>query len=238
MVGGELALGLNNRPEMLRFLTVLSHLTTKHPQLSYDIVCASSGVILQGLDEGSLAIGFFEGECKSSRLATHKLADVELCLIAPIAWQKELSVPDWKKLETVPWVFMSPMCSYFQAIDRLCKEQGLNLRPRFRLNEDLTAFQFVAEGLGVSLVAAHQIDSSEYRDRVCVLPHYRASVPLSIGYQSARANDPAIQAVREAVLSVWQADEPIVISGEAPKAVRRSSRRSVTAPKLKSGRRG
>src|ERR1044071_4717372 len=41
VVAGQLVLGLNNRPEMLRFISVLHQLTARHPQLSYDIVCAS-----------------------------------------------------------------------------------------------------------------------------------------------------------------------------------------------------
>ena len=238
LVAGEVAFGLNNRPEMLRVLGVLNRLSRRHPELHYNIICGSSGVILQGLDEGTIAIGFFEGECDRQRLTSHKLTDVELCLIAPIAWKEELSVPDWKKLEARPWIFMTPMCSYFRAIDRLSKEQGLNLSPRFRINEDLTVFQFVAEGLGISLVGVHQVAVSEYRDRICVLPHFNATVPLSLGYQSARANDPVIKAVREAVLEVWQAEGPVNIAGDVKPAKSNRGGRSMILPKIKAGRRG
>ena len=226
-VSGQLVLGLNNRPEMLRLLAVLHRLTASYPKLSYDIVCGSSGVILQGLEEGSISIGFFEGPSASNKIASHHLTDVELRLIAPIAWKSELGAPDWKRMESKPWIFMSPMCSYFRTIERFCSEQGLKLNARFRVNEELTAFRFVAEGLGMSLVAAHQVEVSEYRDRIFVLPHFQASVPLSIGYQAARRDDPVIVAVRDAVLAVWQqglteVKTTTVDAGNAPKN-RRSS---------------
>src|SRR5436190_5403365 len=163
------------------------------------MVCGSSGVILQGLDEGTISIGFFEGESSSPRLTSHPLADVELCLAAPAAWAAELATPDWKKLAAKPWVFGSPTCSYFRTIENICREHGVQLRQRFRTNEDLTVLPLVADGLAMTLTARAQVEASGLQDKIIILPHFRASVPLSIGYQAARSGEPAIAAVRDAV---------------------------------------
>jgi DNA-binding transcriptional LysR family regulator len=202
-VSGELVLGINNRPEILRLMEVLQELTLKHADLSYDMANGSSGVIIQGLEEGNISIGFFEGHCESSKLTWHQLDTIELCLAAPAAWAEELSTPDWKLLESKPWIFVSPMCSYFRTIQNICRDQGLQITPRFRVNEDLTVLNLVAEGLGVTLLAKRQIELHQFEGRVVPLPHFRAVVPLSIGYLTERANDPAIMAVRDAVLEVW-----------------------------------
>ncbi|HSI62574.1 MAG TPA: LysR family transcriptional regulator [Candidatus Saccharimonadia bacterium] len=203
-VSGELVLGINNRPEILRLMEVLQELTLKHSDLSYDMANGSSGVIIQGLEEGNISIGFFEGHCESSKLTWHQLDTIELCLAAPAAWAEELSMPDWKLLESKPWIFVSPMCSYFRTIQNICREQGLQITPRFRVNEDLTVLNLVAEGLGVTLLAKRQIELHQFEGRVVPLPHFRAVVPLSIGYLTERAQDPAIMAVRDAVLEVWK----------------------------------
>lgn len=203
-VTGELVFGLNNRPEMLRLMEILRNLTSDHPELRYEIVCGSSGVILQGLDEGTISIGFFEGENNNPRIASHFLADVELCLAAPAAWAAELAVPDWKKLATKPWIFGSPTCSYFRTIQNICREHGVQLHQRFRTNEDLTVLPLVADGLAMTLTARAQVEASGLQDKIIILPHFRASVPLNIGYQLARASEPAIAAVRDEVLSVWK----------------------------------
>lgn len=202
-ISGEMVLGLNNRPEILRLMEILHDLTSNHPELRYEMLCGSSGVILQGLDEGSISIGFFEGECNNPKLTWHQVDTVELCLAAPVAWTEELSTPDWKKLEAKPWIFVSRMCSYFLAIQSICNEQGLNISPRFRVNECLTVLNLVADGLGVTLTSRNQIDSPDFKGRIVALPHFRATVPLCIGYQTARANDPAIAVVRDTVLRVW-----------------------------------
>lgn len=202
-VSGELVLGLNNRPEILRLMEVLQELTEKHADLRYEMVNGSSGVIIQGLEEGNISIGFFEGQCESPKITWHDLDVIELCLAAPAAWAEELAAPDWKSLEEKPWIFVSPMCSYFRTIQHICREQGLQITPRFRVNEDLTVLNLVAEGLGVTLLAKRQIEVNQFEGRVVPLPHFRAVVPLRLGYLTERANDPAIMAVRDTVLDVW-----------------------------------
>lgn len=202
-VSGELVLGLNNRPELLRLMETLHLLTEQHPHLRYEMVTGSSGVILQGLKEGTLTLGFFEGACDSPRITWHQLDTIELCLAAPAAWAEELSTPDWKVLETKPWIFVSPMCSYFRAVEKISQEQGLRFSPRFRVNEDLTVLNLVAEELGVTLIARRQIEVNHFDGRVVALPHFRATVPLCLGHLTDRADEPALAAVRQAILQTW-----------------------------------
>jgi DNA-binding transcriptional LysR family regulator len=230
-VSGELVLGLNNRPEILRLMEILRALTNDHPDLRYEMVCGSSGVILQGLDEGTISIGFFEGEASSARLTSHFLADIELCLAAPAAWAADLATPDWKKLAEKPWIFGSPTCSYSRTIQNVCQEHGVQLRQRFRTNEDLTVLNLVADGLAMTLTARAQVEASGLQDKIIILPHFRASVPLHIGYQSARAAEPAIAAVREEVLRVWQTSRPAPVKA-LPQLILSPARRARRQPGL------
>jgi DNA-binding transcriptional LysR family regulator len=202
-VAGELILGLNNSPEILRLMPILRILTEQHPSLAYDLVTGSSGVILQGLDEGTISAGFFEGACSNPRIAFDTLARFDLCLVAPKAWAEELSAPDWKLLEKKPWVFVSPLCAYFRAIEHLCNEQGLGIKARFRADEDITALQLVAEGMAITITSRAQLRNFADRDSLFVLPHFNASLPLCLGYLESRAEDPAIRALRDATARVW-----------------------------------
>lgn len=241
-VSGELVLGLNNRPEILRLMEILGDLTGNHPELNYELLCGSSGVILQGMDEGSISIGFFEGECNNPKIAWHQLDTIELCLAAPVAWAEELAKPDWKKLEAKPWIFVSRMCSYFLAIQSICNEQGLNISPRFRVNECLTVLNLVADGLGVTLTSRNQVDSPDFKGRIVALPHFRATVPLCIGYPTSKATDPAVMAVRDTILKVWGAAKKVPVPSlpeakAAPEAQKAPRRASVRPRHINPGRR-
>lgn len=225
-VSGQLVFGLNNRPEILRLMEILHSLGDDHPDLSFELVNGSSGVILEGIEEGTISIGFFEGPCESSKIIVHELDRIELCIAAPVAWAEELSTPDWKVLESKPWIFTSAGCSYCRFIQRISQEQGIQLRPRFRVNEDLTVLNLVAEGLGLTVTAVSQIAANLFQDRVVALPHFRATVPLSIGYLAANENDPSVIAVRDHVLKAWQHPAKLPeFPAPAPSGSRRSTPR-------------
>jgi DNA-binding transcriptional LysR family regulator len=208
-VAGELVFGVNARPEILRLVPILRTLTEAYPDLRYEMLNGSSGVILQGLDEGNITVGFFEGTCNNPKIAFDPLTNVELCLVAPATWAEELTAPNWKLLEQRPWIFVSPMCSYFRTIEYICREQGLQIQPRFRANEDLTAVHLVADGLGITISSRAQIAAYPEPEKLFILPHFRASVQLCLGYLASRAEDPTIRAVREAVLQVWDGGQPL-----------------------------
>lgn len=206
---GELVIGLNNSPEILRLVPILRVLAEQHPALTYDMVAGSTGVILQGLDEGTISAGFFEGACNNPRIGFDPITQMDLCLVAPVAWREELCVPDWKLLEKKPWIFVSPLCSYFRAIDHLCREQGLEIKARFRAHEDITALNFVAEGMGITISSKAQLNSFPDKAAIFVLPHFSASLPLQLGYLRTRAEDPAIRGMRDAARLIWgQPKEP------------------------------
>jgi DNA-binding transcriptional LysR family regulator len=227
-VAGELVFGMNNSPDVLRLMPILRLLTARHPDLRYELVAGSSGVVLQGIDEGTISIGFFEGSCESSRIAFDVIGTTELCLVAPMEWADELSAPDWKALEKKPWIFVSPLCSYFTTIEHICREQGLQLQARFRANEDFAALGLVAEGLGLTITSRVQYEQFRHRDRLSVLPHFHASLPLCLGYLASRAEDPAVRAVRTAVLEVWRDQPAAAVPPIAREKPRRATRHRTT----------
>lgn len=230
-ISGELVFGINNRPEILRLMEVLRSLGDEHPELCFELVNGSSGVVVQGIEDGTISIGFFEGPCDSTKITWHELDQIELCIAAPIAWAEELSITDWKRLETKPWIFTSAACSYCRVIQRISEEQGLQLKRRFQVNEDLTVLNLVAEGLGLTITAVDQIAANHFEDRVVALPHFRASVPLNIAYLTANQNDPSVMAVRDHVLRAWQQQPTRLIT---PPETFRSSRPAQRKPRSRS----
>jgi len=213
-VTGELVIGLNNRPEVVRIVEVLSQLAADYPYLSYDLINGSSGTILQGIDDGALSVGFFEGPCEHPRIKWHVLEPVELCIAAPAAWAKEMMTHDWKILETKPWVFVSRACSYYRAIETICVEQSLTLNHRYRVHQDLTVLHLVAEGMGLTLTAREHIESLNYGGKIVALPHFRTSFNLCFGYLEENASEPATAAVRDVILGIWAKSK-----GECPQLI-------------------
>lgn len=206
-VSGELVLAMNNQPKVLRMTEVLARLAREHTALSFRLVYASSGVVLEGIDDGTVAAGFFEGTCENARIAVHHLTDLELVLAAPRAWAAELKRPDWKRIAAKPWVFTSPACSYHRTMEKIAREQQWELNRRFGIDEEMTALEVAADGLALTLTGSHVLESHPRRAEVVAVPWFRERVPLNLGYLVSRAEELTVAAFRGAVLGAWQRTE-------------------------------
>src|SRR5690606_39747755 len=74
---------------------------------------------------------------------------------------------------------------------------------RFRAHENITALNFVAEGLGMTITSDAQLRSFPDQSALFLLPHFKASLPQYLGYLRTRAEEPAIRAMRDAAQQVW-----------------------------------
>ncbi|MBL9206117.1 MAG: LysR family transcriptional regulator [Opitutaceae bacterium] len=209
-VSGNLRLGLNNPARLLRSHEIVSRLARQHPELRFELSYGSSGAVLQGLASRDLDAAFFEGSCENPEIGAVTLTHFDVVVVVPRAWAADLERPDWSRLRARPWVFVSPLCSYYRLLDQLCQREGISLQARFQVEEDQTAIEFVAEEMAIGVMSMAQLESSPLRDRVAVWPHFCHKMPLSLGYLRARAEEPMLRALLEAARSVWAgADTPV-----------------------------
>lgn len=217
-VSGELVLAMNNQPKVLKMTEILARLAREHEALSFRLVYASSGVVLEGIADGTLAAGFFEGTCEHPKIAVDPLGVLELVIAAPKAWAAELRRPDWKLLASKPWVFTTPACSYHRTMERLAREHRWELNKRFGIDEEMTSLEMAADGLALTLTGTHVLEAHPRRDEVVAVPWFREQVPLSLGYLASRAQEPPVAAFRGAVLAVWgKGDEGVPGRGDPPR---------------------
>jgi len=202
-VSGELVLAMNNQPKVLRMTQVLARLAREHPALSFRLVYASSGIVLEGIAEGTLAAGFFEGTCENPKIAVDHLGELELVIAAPKAWATELKRPDWKLLASKPWVFTTPACSYHRTMEKIAREHQWELNKRFGIDEEMTSLEMAADGLALTLTGTHVLEAHPRRSEVAAIPWFRERVPLNLGCLASRLQEPSVAAFREAVLGAW-----------------------------------
>ncbi|MBL9192781.1 MAG: LysR family transcriptional regulator [Opitutaceae bacterium] len=202
-VSGNLRLGLNNPARLLRSHEIVTKLAKSHPELRFELSYGSSGAVLQGLANRDLDAAFFEGTCENPEIGAVALTHFDIVVVIPKAWASELARPDWSLLQGRPWVFVSPLCSYYRLLDQLCRREGLALQARFQVEEDQAAIEFVAAEMAIGVMSLVQLAIAPQRDRVAIWPHFRHQMPLSLGYLRARADEPMVRALREAASAVW-----------------------------------
>lgn len=204
-LNGRLHIGINNEAEIVRADQIVRCLADAHPQLGFQVRYGNSGMMIDRLLSRELDVVFFEGPCDHADIVSAHVTDLEICVVGPRVWQEELSRPDWRVLQHYPWVFTTPQCSYYRLMEHISKVKGLKLQRRYELDEnDMTVNFFVCSQMALSLVPRLMVERSHLREKLFVWPHFRFSMPLSIGVLASRQEEPAIQAFLDAASRAWE----------------------------------
>jgi len=204
-VSGTLHIGINNPPETLYLNQILSRMGDAFPALRFDCHYGSSKYTLNGLRQDEFDISFFEGPQTNPDIESVPLEERAVKLIAPKAWESELSGASIQQLQEYPWIFASEGCSLYKFTQEWRMKHGLEIDERIRAsNEEQSTMNFVANGLGLSVVIEDVIQHSIHRDKVVILPHVEGKITLSLGYRKSRKDEALIRASIETISSIWR----------------------------------
>lgn len=196
---GLLRLGLVNEPESLQLDALLKGTLARCPGLRFEFQHGRSGAIAKALVSRELDAGFFEGDQDREHIEHVLLGRIRLCIVGPMAWAAELASEDFHVLEQKPWSYVSPDCGYYRVLRELAQKHDLQLDYRFQNDEEQNALHFARTGLALSLVREQQAAPLAERGELFVWPHFRHDNPLYFGTLLERRNEPALQALREAL---------------------------------------
>ncbi|EDY83714.1 LysR substrate binding domain protein [Verrucomicrobiia bacterium DG1235] len=175
---GKLTIGVNTGSSQLPLDAIAKRLHQDCPKLQLEFQHSSSGYVQKGVIAGDIDIGFYEGEVDSPKLLSSQFQENKILVVASPEFKDALQTTDWKDLQTLPWVFKTPDCSYYQLMERIVKAHDLQIEKRYTIDEEGTCLQFVRNNaalslLGESIVADELATGSliAWKSFQCTLPH-------------------------------------------------------------------
>lgn len=202
-VSGTLKVGLNNCADVLQSGTILTNLTKRYPDIGFDIIRGDSGDVMEGVESGSLDVGFFEGTCDKASLHIELVGTIELCIAVPASNFDWLEAAGWEELAAQTWVYGSPKCSYLTLLNQQAESHGVEIERKILLNDDSLFLDFVANDLAVSIAPKKRVLAMSEDCGVKVWPHFSYAMPLSLTCLKNRECEPAIEAFFEESKRVW-----------------------------------
>ncbi|WP_309380391.1 LysR family transcriptional regulator [Cerasicoccus frondis] len=204
-VAGTLRIGVNNPPETLYIDEIIGRLGKRFAMLRFDCQFGPSQFTLSGLKNEEFDIAFFEGKSGYADIESISLEKRRILLLAPLDWADALAKAPIAQLQEYPWIFASEGCSLYKFTKEWQAEHNIHIEERIRSNnEEHSTMNFVASGLGLSVLTEEVVRNSVHRDRVAIIPQLSGSVTLSLGYLKSRQDEPMIQAAIQTVRDLWQ----------------------------------
>jgi DNA-binding transcriptional LysR family regulator len=200
---GELTIGLNSAPEVLRLPQLLTCLGRQHPGLRLTLVGSVSGRICEGLRNGTLDAGFCFGP-PLAELAVEPLAEVELAVAAPLAWEPQLQRGRWEEIAALPWIASTVDCPFEAISDTLFHNRGLTPQKVVLADDGSTKLALIRAGVGAAVLERAEAESAAAQGGVTLWTPQPLSAPLGFAWLARRGGEPAIAAVRRLVKEIWQ----------------------------------
>jgi DNA-binding transcriptional LysR family regulator len=201
---GSIRIGLNNDAEFLRLPLIQRYLTTQYPRLELNFLSGMTETNIQNVRVGHMDGAFISGQCEDPQMEVVPLGKVELCVAAPIDWRDRISPASIEVLARQPWVYTSPNCAYFGAIQSLfdlhcCKPEKVLVS-----DQEDALHSMVKAGVGIGIVRKDVALKGEMEGYFYIPPTDIPPVSLDFIYLKKRANDPVIRAFLNALKTSWE----------------------------------
>jgi DNA-binding transcriptional LysR family regulator len=203
-VNGELRVGVNHPATFMRTARMIARLAKVHPELRVTLSFGTCGAVEQAVAEGQLDAGFFDGPCLDRRLWSAELTRLNLRIVALRDWADDLAQPDWHVLESKPWAFVSPLCSYYRFMDGIFRRHRLKLPVRFQIDDNRTLLELVQGGHAMTVLPEEYLTDPALRRELHVWPHFAEKFPVSICCLRRRRDEPGVKAFIQQARQVWQ----------------------------------
>lgn len=212
---GSIRIGLNNDAEYLRIPALQRRLSSAHPRLELHFLAGMTGTNIPNVRVGRLDGAFISGGCDDPQLETVQLAQIPLRIAAPIAWREKITSTSVEALAELPWIYTSPDCAHFAAMRSLFDEHDCRPARTLVSDQEETLRALIKAEVGVGILRDDEARQAEADGYAYALPVELPGASLDFIYLKKRAGDPAIRAVLDDLVEIWDIELPSEVKQEA-----------------------
>lgn len=210
-VKGKVSLGINSAPEYLKIPEIIDQNIMEFPDIKLEIVPSSTGLILDGIEQGSMDCGFAFGPLKENGIHAIHLSGVDLIIAIPQKFKKDYQKAPIEALTGLPWLVPENRCPFLKRVQDHLNNLGLTLEDKVFANDDITKQTLVNKGVAVCVL--EQSEAQPFIQDKIIVPWNgkgkgkdRFESSLSFVYPNRRCNDVLISAMVSIIKKVWKVE--------------------------------
>lgn len=227
---GEVTLALHAASHLLRVDGAHALLRQAAPRVRLRLSRAMSWEVVADLRSGKLDAGFLyladkappAGEGSDSGggpedgastdvaapdgLAVTPLARIGLHVIGPVEWAGVLQSGTLAELAALPWLWVPCECPFCPVMEQLFAAVGVEPTVAAVAEQEDALCALAAGGAGLTVMVEGEALAAVAEGRLALREQPVAHVTLAFTVAAARAEEPALVALREAVRAAWGVD--------------------------------
>lgn len=219
---GEVTLALHAASHLLRVDAAHALLRQSAPRVRLRLSRAMSWEVVADLRSGILDAGFLyladlapadgadggaggaPGDVTAPEgLAVTPLARIGLHVIGPLEWADALQSGTLAELAALPWLWVPCECPFCPVMERLFATVGVEPTVAAVAEQEDALCALAAGGAGLTVMVEAEARAAVAEGRLALREKPVAHVTLAFAAPAARAEEPALVALRGAVCAAW-----------------------------------
>lgn len=197
-------LGIIHPIDAAKVGTLTKRIVQQQPNTQLHIQYGMSGEILSRLLGRKLHGGFFLGHIDQRSLQIHWLEDISYELICSTEYVETVRTGLPKSLNDFTWVEMSGVSGSYKHLQQFWHRHKLSPKKQIICDYPQTIIDLVAAQMGLAIVPKHAAQAAiALGKNIAIIEEFEQKLPLNFIYLDELSEDPALELLRENVLSVW-----------------------------------
>jgi DNA-binding transcriptional LysR family regulator len=210
---GDIRLGVNTDPQLLKLTAIYAALNRHHPGLSLNMLETMSWDAARELLTGNLDLAFTYSKPDEEKVQAWHLDRIEMAVVAPSRWRERLLDIGLKDLTTFPWVWTSEHCPLCALQKEIFANAGIVPEKAVVVDQEAAILKLVSEGVGLSLMPVVKALNLADTANVIMVKKLEQKLDLFVIYLKRRGQDRKIAAILDVIGRVWGETKPGSDSG-------------------------
>jgi len=203
-VRGDVRLGVNTDPRLLRLTSIISELNENFPGLSLNILETMSWDAEKELLSGNVDLAFTYTKPNEKRIEIRHIDWIEMAIVAPLIWKEHCENATLNDLTSLPWIWTSDHCPICELQKEIFAEAGCEPNKAVVVDQEAAILKFVSEGVGLSVMPI--LKAINVADTYNLVPIKRLDKKLALFliYMKRREQDQKISILLNVIERVWE----------------------------------
>ena len=200
---GELRIGINATPDILRIAELFGAMQSAHPELQIHLLQAMTGEVAQKLESGELDAGFMFGAVRSERLHLIELGQLEMVIAGTPVSQQQLDDSEPAELAHSPWIMTPDNCPFHAVASAFFERHGIKPRQAALIDDESLIRNLVSHGAGLAFLLRTDALGKNGGERLAIWDKEAMELPLSVGCLQRRKEEPTLSALFGCLSDLW-----------------------------------
>jgi DNA-binding transcriptional LysR family regulator len=203
-VRGDVRLGVNTDPRLLKLTSIIADLNENYPGLSLNVLETMSWDAANELLTGNVDLAFTYTKPNDKRIEIRHIDWIEMAIVAPLIWKERSENATLNDLTALPWIWTSDHCPICELQKEIFAEARCKPNKAVVVDQEAAILKFVSEGVGLSIMP--MLKAINIADTYNLVPIRKLDKKLSLFliYLKRREQDQKISILLNVIERLWE----------------------------------